>query len=306
MIMSDFGENLFDLMPMHSNLRKKDNQLHKVIDNSVGEWVDRHDVQDFYDNLFLNTATRGYLDRFGADYGVTRQLGESDDDYRKRIILEKFDKLTPEYLKTLYGVELYTLVDGFNPRDNTLVSDNPYYNKNLFMGVANDNVKPILEKKFILNKAILFYEGGKLDYIYDTNDNGMLKDYLYLYNLKNIYDIFPATVKNVKLTFHYTLSLNRIFKNCTGLEKAIINSDSLQSIPDLFVGCTNLKEVTLNTPNVRVFSTMDALFGGCSKLEKINITVRDGLKDMIKTYILGLELQYLTSLIINGEEIDLT
>ena len=304
--MSDFGEKLFSLLPMHSNLQKKDNPLRKVLDNSVGEWFDHFDVQDYYDNLFLDTATRGYLDRFGQDYGVIRQLGESDDDYRERIIQEKFDKLTPEYLRVLYGVELYTLVGGFNPEDNTLVSDNPYYNKDLFMGVANNEVRQILEEKFILNESILFYEGGELDYIYDTSDNDVLKDYLDILSLSDLWDFFGGSnIKNVKLTLNNAQDMYLTFKNCTGLIKAIINSESLETFTSLFMGCSNLEEVTVNTPNVR-YITYTNFLDDCTKLEKINITVPNNQKTVMKAYILGLELQYLTSLIINGEEIDLS
>ena len=48
--MSDFGEALFDLLPTHSTLHDTNNPGRKVIDNTVGEWFDRHSILDFFNN----------------------------------------------------------------------------------------------------------------------------------------------------------------------------------------------------------------------------------------------------------------
>ena len=98
--MSDFTDAFLDLLPENSSLKNKDNEGRRVIDRTVGVWFDNHTTTDFMDNLFLNTATGKHLDLFGADYGVTRQLNESDEDYRKRIIFEKLEYLTAENLQS--------------------------------------------------------------------------------------------------------------------------------------------------------------------------------------------------------------
>lgn len=306
--MSEFGELLFDLLPRHSNLQKKSNPLRRIIDDGVGEWYDNHDELDFYNNLFINSATGGYLDRFGADYGVTRQLNESDDDYRDRIIMETFDRPTPSYLDELYGAELYSLVDGFSHEDNTLLSDNRYYNQDRFIGVADESVVEILEKKFILNKGVIFYNENRLDYVYDTGNNGVLKNYLNIYSLKEIGNIFDNTVRSVKLDLPDAVTLGASFKNCTGLNDVVINAPKLVNISStgIFYGCTNLKEVTLNTPNAYFMNAQGTanLFRGCTKLRRINITLKPAYASTLESYILDLNLPYLELLIINGEEVD--
>ena len=152
--MSDFGEALFDLLPLHSTLHDTNNPGRKVIDNTVGEWFDHHSILDFYNNLFIDSATGGYLDLFGRDYGVPRKLDESDESYRQRIIQEKMDHLTPYYLETIYGLTLYVYVSSFDASDNDLTSDNVYINEVGYMAEASDEIKGILNKKFILDGGI--------------------------------------------------------------------------------------------------------------------------------------------------------
>ena len=152
--MSNFGEALFDLLPVHSALQNKNNPGRKVIDNTVGEWFDHHDIVDFYDNLFFQTASGNYLDLFGRDYGVYRQVDESDEAYRERIIQEKLDYLTPKYLNELYGLTLYVYVSGFDVSDNDLTSDNSYINQYGYMSEASNEIKSILNNKFILDGGV--------------------------------------------------------------------------------------------------------------------------------------------------------
>ena len=42
--MSDFMDALVDLLPEHNSLKKPNNPLRRVLDLSVGEWFDRHDI----------------------------------------------------------------------------------------------------------------------------------------------------------------------------------------------------------------------------------------------------------------------
>lgn len=153
-LMSDFVEALVDLLPEHNSLKDTSNDLRTVLDKSLGAWFDNYDVQTLYDNLFLNSSTGEYLDLHGRDYGVYRQSGESDDSYRERIIQEKNDRLTPEYLQSLYGLSLYVYVASFDATDNTLTSDNPYINSTNYMAVADTSIQNMLNSKFILDGGL--------------------------------------------------------------------------------------------------------------------------------------------------------
>ena len=110
-------------------------------------------VQDFYEQLFLTSATGKYLDLHGKDYAVYRKTDESDEDYRERIVQEKLEHLTPEYLKSIYGLTLYVFVDDFDASENTLTSDNVYINHDGYMAEAPVDLQRIIEKKFVLKQG---------------------------------------------------------------------------------------------------------------------------------------------------------
>ena len=152
--MSSFMRALVDMLPEHNSLKNPDNPLFRILDLGVGEWFDNHDIQDLYDNLFLTEASGPYLDLHGNDYGVYRQDGEGDDEYRSRIIMDKLEYLTPEYLRDLYGLTLYVYVSSFDAHDNTLTSDNPYINQSGYMAVADESIQGILNGKFIIDGEI--------------------------------------------------------------------------------------------------------------------------------------------------------
>ena len=150
--MSDSLDMLWDLLPMASVLQRKDNQLRIVLDRTVGEWLDNFSQP--YEQLFLTSATGGWLDAHGKDYGVPRRIDEDDESYRQRIIYEKLDHLTPALLNNVYNVQLFSYRSDFDVTDNTLVSDNPYIDNGGYLGLADQDTMDILDKKFILDSGV--------------------------------------------------------------------------------------------------------------------------------------------------------
>jgi hypothetical protein len=149
--MSVFMEMLVELLPLGSALQKEDNELRKVLDRSVGEFMDSLELP--FDELFLTSATGGWLDAFGRDFGVPRRLDEDDESYRERIVFEKLEYLTVGNLLSVYGLELFVFVDDFDATENTLTSDNPYLSSR-YMGVADETTREILDKKFVLGAEV--------------------------------------------------------------------------------------------------------------------------------------------------------
>ena len=150
--MSDFVDMLVEMLPMHSELQKKDNPLRKVLDRTVGAYMDDFEIP--YEQIFLTSATGGWLDAHGKDYGIPRKIDETDEHYRERIIYEKLDHLTPQLLKDMYNVQLFTYRNDFDVTENTLVSDNPYINNNGFLGLTDSDTADILDKKFIVDLGV--------------------------------------------------------------------------------------------------------------------------------------------------------
>ena len=149
--MSVFMEMLVELLPLGSALQKEDNELRKVLDRSVGEFMDSLELP--FDELFLTSATGGWLDAHGKDYGVPRRLDEDDESYRERIVFEKLEYLTVGNLIGIYGLELFAFVSYFDATENTLTSDNPYLSSR-YMGVADETTRDILDKKFVLGAEV--------------------------------------------------------------------------------------------------------------------------------------------------------
>ena len=150
--MSDFVDMLVEMLPMHSELQKEDNPFRKVLDRTVGAYMDDFEIP--YEQIFLTSATGGWLDAHGKDYGIPRKIDETDEHYRERIIYEKLDHLTPQLLKDMYNVELFTYRNDFDVTENTLVSDNPYINNGGFLGLTDSDTTDILDKKFILDLGV--------------------------------------------------------------------------------------------------------------------------------------------------------
>lgn len=151
--MSENGEEIINRLPDTSGLHKNID-ARRVIENTIGAWFDYIEEQDWFNQFFLDSAKGPYLDLHGQTFDIKRKIDESDEDYRNRIIYEGLGHLTVNFLLDVYGVELYSYVDNFTI-NNTLVSDNPYYNVNGFFGVAPDDVtKEILNKKFVLRNGV--------------------------------------------------------------------------------------------------------------------------------------------------------
>ena len=151
--MSTFMDMMVEMLPQHSALQDVDNPLRVVLDRSVGEFMDAVDSEAVFDGLFLQSASGGWLDAHGVDFGVVRRDGESDESYRERIIFEKLEYLTVHNLLNIYGLTLYVFVDDFDASENCLTSDNPYISSR-YMSVASDELKNILDNKFVLDGEI--------------------------------------------------------------------------------------------------------------------------------------------------------
>lgn len=152
--MSDFGEEIINRLPETSSLHDKDNPARKLLNKSIGEWLFAFEEANWFDMFFIDSSEEVYLDLHGKEYNVKRRIGESDESYRKRIIYETLGHLTVDYLLTVYDLRVYVFVEDFSVNDNDLTSDNPYLSSHGFMVVADDNVKNILNNKFVLDSNV--------------------------------------------------------------------------------------------------------------------------------------------------------
>ena len=155
--MSMHGEEIINRLHQNTSLLNPSNPMRRIILNTIGEWLDRHDDFSLYDGIFMDSAKGTYLDLWGRDYNVPRKVGESDDDYRKRLYYEVLGYLTIPYLLNVYELPLYVYVASFDASDNDLTSDNPYIPGSK-MSIASDEVQRVLSKKFVMGTDLTFLE----------------------------------------------------------------------------------------------------------------------------------------------------
>ncbi len=322
--MSDFVDMLTEMLPMHSSLQNKDNQLRKVLDYTVGEYMDN--LEQPFDMLFLDTATGGWLDSFGRDYGIFRKPDESDDDYRTRIVYEKKDNLTANFLTDIYNVGLFSYRSDFNVKSNTLVSDNPYVTKD-FIGICDEDTIQILDSKYVIDTGVTWVNiDGEIEYILDINGVNLLSEYSKIYRLTDLTKFCKdnVAIEKVKLDLPNAINCYWLFNGCSALSIVELNVSNctdtkgmfsycsslseieldLPNVVDgrgMFAYCTGLKNVKLNLPNIVQYSD---IFGGTGNIETIDVTIPTNIVDGFKAMVFGAtpHLTHLTSFKINGEE----
>ena len=323
--MSVSMDMIVEMLPLSSKLQREDNPLRIVLDRTVGEWLDSFSQP--FEQLFLTSATGGWLDAWGRDYGVPRRLDEDDDSYRQRIIYEKLDHLTPSLLSDVYGVKLFTYRGDFNVSDNTLVSDNPHIVMNeSFLGLSDEDTISILDKKFVLDSIVTWINSdGEIEYILDTRGKNILSNYPKIYTLNNLFNYFMGNtaITKVKLVLPNATHCRSMFYSCSNLIDVDLQLpnvtdcrymfDSCSSLTNIdltlpnattcdfmFLYCLNLVNVKLNLPKLNSHSSM--MFGATGNIETIDVTIPTNKVSGFKSYVTGLHLQHLTSFIINGEE----
>ena len=154
--MSDFIDMLVDMLPVHSELQKSDNQLRVVLDKTVGAYMDEHTGSELFDELFLTSASGGWLDAHGRDYGVPRRLGESDDDYRTRLMIGPLEEFTINTVYELYDLQLMTKPTSSDNLNLTLLSDNHFLNNKYYVD-CSDEVWDEIDKKFLTTNVLWRY-----------------------------------------------------------------------------------------------------------------------------------------------------
>lgn len=150
----NYGEGIISRLHENCSLRDLNNPARPIIINTIGAWLDDHKTYDLLEGVYLQSATGKYLDLFGKDFDIPRNLDETDEHYRNRLYYQALGYLTVDYLVSVYDLTLYSYVDDFDVEDNTLTSDNHYMNSNGFMADTDDETQNILEKTFVLGSSI--------------------------------------------------------------------------------------------------------------------------------------------------------
>ena len=107
------------------------------------------------------------------------------------------------------------------------------------------------------------------------------------------------TIQKVRLILPDAIDCDEMFAYCTELTDVDLEIPNATNCYQMFYKCTSLTSVTLNLPKL---SDYEDMFYSCSSLESIDVTIPTSIVSDFKSYVEGLELENLTSFIINGEE----
>lgn len=158
--MSDYGEGIIERLNNGSGLNDTSNPFHQLINNGVGEWLDKFDEASLQEQIFLESAIGSWLDVHGRQYNILRKPDEPDDAYRERIIYESLGHVNAPFLQSVYGLALYCYVEDFDVAENTMTSDNVFA-CHKYMAFVDEGMQEILEKKFVIGSGLTYLDGGE-------------------------------------------------------------------------------------------------------------------------------------------------
>jgi len=129
-----------------------------VLDGTLGEWLEHN--SDIFLNWFASTATGGYLDLIGKEYGLLRLDNESDDDFRARIKIEiNIVQSTTDIINA--GVTLWIYDEHVADGDEYLTSRNPALKDStsspMFLAHATPLVQEYITNKFLFEEDLEWF-----------------------------------------------------------------------------------------------------------------------------------------------------
>ena len=145
------NSTITDSLPQESLVRGT--PWEEFLNNTIGYFFEilEEEVELMNEGLFIESASGKYLDLHGKDLGLPRKVGESDDDYRNRLLIEPLDEFNIMTLSEVYDVQLLTYKS--DKTDLTLLSDNHFLSNEYFID-ASDELWGIIQRKFITGNVL--------------------------------------------------------------------------------------------------------------------------------------------------------
>ena len=125
---------------------------------------------------------------------------------------------------------------------------------------------------------------------------------LNLPNATNCREMFRgcSNLVNLDLSLPNAKYTDIMFRGCSSLVSVDLNLPNVTQCTYMFINCSSLVNVKLNLPKLTNYYS--DIFTNASNIETIDVTIPTSIVNGFKSYVLGLNLQHLTSFKINGEE----
>lgn len=127
------------------------------LDGTIGEWLEHH--EPLFNHYFRTLATGKYLDLIGKEQGLLRYENESDEDFRKRLLIDNtIVESASDFSKV--GVDLWVYDENVLNEENYLTSKNPCLkgvDSPVFLAHADDLAKDYIMNKFFVEGDIVWF-----------------------------------------------------------------------------------------------------------------------------------------------------
>lgn len=127
------------------------------LDGTIGEWLEHHEPV-FY-HFFVSLAVGKYLDLIGKENGLLRYENESDNDFRKRILIEMtIVESAPDITRA--GVDLWVYDERVLTEENYLTSKNPALKEQgspVFLAHGSELEEKYIKEKFFVEGDIVWF-----------------------------------------------------------------------------------------------------------------------------------------------------
>ena len=142
---------IIDLLPVNNNIRNT--PFEEFVNNTIGYFFEllEAEIENINEGCFIESANGKYLDLHGKDLNLPRKEGESDEDYRKRLLIEPLDKFNLQTLYEVYNIQLLSYNESKN--DLMLLSDIHLLANEYFVD-CSDELWNIISNKFITGKVL--------------------------------------------------------------------------------------------------------------------------------------------------------
>ena len=150
--MTSINDIILSLIPSTSNYKGSD--LEEVLEasfNSFLEEFQENSILDAYNSFFERLAEAEALDRLGELYGIKRHYGESDEDYRRKIIFHA-DKMISEGDLEELGCTVVEYEEDYDT-ENMLLADNIIESSRLLIICPTQEIYDLVSRNIFIGQS---------------------------------------------------------------------------------------------------------------------------------------------------------
>lgn len=159
--MTNYWKYIEERLHEESNLHYPNNNIKLILETYLNGILNKfyEESIDLLKNSFLLTMTGKHLDLKGEEYGIKRDVDESDDEYRQRLFNVVLEYLSVNFIKMQKTLVFTKKSVDDNIREK-MTSNNPYLNNEYAVIPPNDDISNFLKNDVIYEDVYQIYVKG--------------------------------------------------------------------------------------------------------------------------------------------------